>query len=140
MNIVDTFDIDTRRDSNLVKLTQHLRKLDPNNYQVVIIEKEPVRSQQLNALYWVLIEKISEYTGHTKLEIHKFMAYMFNIRVKETGQGSVLLFPGSTAKMRQRYFVRYLEHVRFWAQEFLGMHLNLGNMSQEDIIEAAIYG
>lgn len=100
------------------KFRAYLAKLGHKDVSIVIKAKGRSRSLRQNQYYWgVVIKLISEYTGYSPDEAHDAMRWKF------------LSIPGdlpsvkSTAKLSTVEMEEYLERIRQWSAEELGMYI-----------------
>jgi hypothetical protein len=76
-----------------------------------------IRSLEQNALYFALLRRISEATGHNKETLHVyFKRKVFGVRVEEIG-GDVLEVTPSSAKASRGDFSELLETVQAFISE-----------------------
>jgi hypothetical protein len=77
-----------------------------------------IRSLEQNALYWKLIGRICDATGHTKDTLHHFFKRRaFGVRVEQVGAEVIEVIP-SSAGVSKGDFSELLEHV----QQFIAEH------------------
>lgn len=94
---------------------------------ITITPKRATRSLSQLAYYWgVVIEHLSEHTGYTPDEIHEFLKAKFipkRVAICD-GNGEIrddLVIGGSTSKMDKGTFSEYIEAIRGWAAQDLGV-------------------
>lgn len=87
----------------------------------VTIQKEAAkRSNDQNAYYWgVVIQLISDNTGHTPDEVHEAMKMMF---LKVPGTGGLPETIRSSAKLSTKDFGEFVEKVKRWAASSIGVY------------------
>lgn len=95
---------------------------------VVTIEKRrATRSQRANRYYFgVCLNLISEATGHTVDELHddmclRFLTKRVNYTNPETGEVDEREVPGRSSKLNVNEFYDFVERVRQFGAEFLGL-------------------
>lgn len=82
---------------------------------------KPTRSQQQNARYWLILEKVSDATGHDKEELHEFFKQKF-LGMQETEiAGQAVLHQRSSARLKVKDFLEYSEKVEQFAIDQLGV-------------------
>lgn len=94
---------------------------------ITITPRRAARSMNQNAWYWgVIVEHLSEHTGHTPDELHELLKAMFlpkRLAVQDQNgeiQGEYVI-GGSTTKLNTLEFGEYCEAIRQWAAETLGV-------------------
>lgn len=91
--------------------------------KVVITVEQPTqkRSKSQNSYYWgVVVEMISNYTGHTPDEVHEAMKLMF-LKIPASSE-----FPESvknSSDLNTAEFVKFTDDVRRWAAAALGLSI-----------------
>lgn len=127
--IVGAIKLDAKRLADLLK---NRRDCEVN---VVIERLHAVRSMQANRYYFgVVLKAISDYTGYDPNETHEAMKAMFLPKALSfcDGNGEVrgaIVVGGSTRQMNVHEFHDYVDAVRRFAAEQLG--LNIPDPSQE---------
>lgn len=97
--------------------------------EVEVTIRRATRSLAQNAYWWgVVVEMISEQTGYTPDEVHEFLKAKFIPKKLAfcDGNGEVVdeyVLGGSTRKMNTLQFGEYMETVRRWAAETLGLNI-----------------
>ena len=98
---------------------ENLGKL--KDWKYVIKERKNTRSDKQNSYYWALIDLVSKETGIDKDEIHEKMRYKFlSVPPKSDKQ---LPYCKSTSKLTTAEFTTYIEDMRNFFAELLGMVL-----------------
>lgn len=87
------------------------------------------RSAQANRFQWKLFELIAAETGHSKDEIHDWMAeqfltYQLETVDKQTGEVTSVRVTKGTSRLNTAEHAYFLDCVIKWAGEFLGMELS----------------
>ena len=99
-----------------------IRAFAKNEGKVVAVMVEPrkqTRSNNQNAYYFgVVLEMISEETGHTAEELHDYFKVQFNSKETEIGK-----MPQTTTGMTPAEFEKYLENIKRFAAEKLGIYI-----------------
>ena len=106
----------------------------PDGPATLTVEREQVtRSQQANAYYWaVVVKALAEHTGYTPNETHEQLKVMFlpkDVAIRK-GNGEVVaefVIGGSTRELTVSEFYDYVEHIRQWAFETLGVDMPPGD-------------
>ena len=95
----------------------------------VTLDKESVRrtTQQNKYLFGVVYKVIGDYTGHDVDQIHSNMKRMFASTVDEKG----LIITEETHKMDTVRMTKYIEDIRRWGAEFLGLDIPDANSVEE---------
>jgi hypothetical protein len=87
-----------------------------------------VRSLQANRFQWKIFSLIAAESGHTKEDIHDWMATMFlthtiDVVDKATGEVRAIEVTRGTSKLRPAEHAEFMERVILWAQEFFKMEI-----------------
>lgn len=96
---------------------------------VRIERKRASRSRQANAYYWaVVVALLSEHTGHTPEELHEYLKARFlPKRLALANQNGEIVdefvIGGSTGKLDVVQFYEYVQEVKQWALDSLGVHM-----------------
>ena len=108
----------------------HLRLLKGFSVDLVITKHTDTRTARANAYYWGgVIDPIHEYTGQDKQVIHDAMceAFLSHLRTEvefmNVLTGEVRTYPVGprSSGLRGNKFYDFVENVRQWAREFLGV-------------------
>ena len=131
------FVIDFNQDSDKRKLFEVLKTRKPIKYIIDIKEARQKRSLDQNALYWVYMGILSEYTGYTPEEVHvelkeKFLGY-YEKANRVTGE--VKRFVAESKTLDTLEFTKYIESVRLYAMQDLDCYLPLPEEYQINEIE-----
>lgn len=90
-------------------------------WEVEIKPWVPRRSRPQNDLYWAIVGRICEMTGHTKDEVHNILKVKFlPSRTVNLFGVEVQCVPNSHDK-NQKEFSDYIERVTAWAADELGI-------------------
>ncbi len=100
----------------------HLKYLEGHDIELVIQKRYRSRSLKANAYLWLIYNYISEHTGHSPEEIHEVCKTMFLKGTKQLA-GRVYEIVGSTALMDTLEFTQYIEKVKLWAIQELGIQV-----------------
>jgi len=88
---------------------------------VIIQSERKTRSNDQNRYLWgVVYDFISAETGHDNEEIHEIMRHQFLMTHTDIGD-----YPKSTTKLSTVEFMEYIEKIRVWAGEYLGIRIPL---------------
>lgn len=108
-----------------------LLKLRRDCELVLIIEKKhATRSLAQNAYYWSgVVGTIAEYTGYTPEEVHELLKAKFlpkTLAIPDANGEVVteLTIGQSTTKLNKLEFGEYIEAIRKWAGESLGLEIH----------------
>lgn len=106
---------------------KRLEKLAGQDIELWIGKRGYLRSLQQNAYYWgVIVEMISEETGHTPEEVHAFAKGMF-LKKWITFKDKEIEIIRSTTELDKAEFEDYAEKVRRWAASELSLSIPLPN-------------
>lgn len=89
--------------------------------------KDRLRSLRANRYYFgKVLKDIATETAHEAIDIHdamrkKFLARIVSLVNKKSGEIEEVIVVGSTARLKPNEFADYVEKVRLWAAEFLGL-------------------
>lgn len=119
--------------SNPESFKQELINLKERNVFVVVGDEKPTRSNNQNRYYWsVVLGLLSEHTGYTPDEMHEVLLQKFSVK-KEVKVGDETHFIKSRShKMKTDEFEDYLNMVRNFAQQDLGVTIPLPNQLLEE--------
>ena len=91
------------------------KSLEGKRWELVLRKRRIQRSNPQNNYYWgVVLELLSEVSGHTPDEMHEICRYMFLRKRDENG----LEYVESTASLDTVRFEKYLSQIKQWAAEF----------------------
>jgi hypothetical protein len=133
MRVADEFSVNVDVEGGKLHLPNRrlfadlVRTLRPGPYELTISRLRATRSVQANRFYWgVVVQLISEYTGFTPEEVHEWAKAKFLPKRLALlgGNGEVVdeyVIGGSTRKLKTDEFYDYVEKVRTFAQEQLGL-------------------
>lgn len=95
------------------------------------LEKESIRrtTQQNKYLFGVVYKVIGDYTGHDVDQIHANMKILFASTTDEKG----LIITEETHKMDTVRMTKYIEDIRRWGAEFLGLDIPDANSVEEEL-------
>lgn len=106
---------------------KRLEKFASKDIELWIGPRGYLRSLNQNRYYWgVIIEMISDETGHTPDEIHAFVKGMF-LKKWITFKEKEIEITRSTTELDKAEFEDYAEKVRRWATTELNMNIPLPN-------------
>jgi hypothetical protein len=102
-------------------LTAHLRGLAGKRVELVVRKQRARRSNEANRYYWgVVVAVIADHLGYDRDECHEALAWHF-LRAGEDGEK--LPRRQSTASLDTGAFSEYVERVKRWAAEELGIYV-----------------
>lgn len=109
---------------NIYLFKNHLAGLAGRRVEITVDEERRKRTNNQNAYYWgICIKLIADHTGAEPEEIHEALKLHF-CQKRFVGN---LVAPSSTARLDTIDFETYLEKVRVWAQQELGVSIPLPN-------------
>ena len=93
------------------------------------MEKESIRrtTQQNKYMFGVVYKVIADYTGHDVDQIHANMKRLFASTLDEKG----LIITEETHRMDTVRMTKYIEDIRRWGAEFLGLDIPDANSVEE---------
>lgn len=100
---------------------------DRGTYEVTVRRLRATRSSQANRYYWgVVIALLAEHTGYTPEEMHEACKQLFVPKQLDlcSAEGEVVhttTMGGRTATLTTAQFTAYVDQVRRWAAEELGV-------------------
>jgi hypothetical protein len=107
-----------RTEGTKERAIQRIKAIKPDEKNPLAIWIAPyrkIRSLEANALYWRLIGRISDATGHSRDTLHiYFKRRAFGVRIEQVGDEMVEVTP-SSAKASKGDFSELIQHV----QEFI---------------------
>ena len=90
----------------------------PEPWALFIAPHKQIRTLEQNALYFALLKKITDATGHHKEALHQyFKKQAFGLRIEQIGEQMVEYIP-SSAKVSRGEFSELVEYV----QQFIAEH------------------
>lgn len=103
------------------KLTAYLHRLEGQRVELTIEKTTFKRSGNQNRYYWgVCLKLIADHTGHSVDDIHELMKSLF-LKQPIWIRGKFIPSVRSSTRLDTLEFEDYLEKVRRWAQEELGV-------------------
>ena len=106
----------TQNSNHIEILLAMVSNLDQGAYDVIIMDKEGVRSHDQNSLLWGVIYKgLSDTTGYTQEELHDILRLKFDLKDDD---GKLL----STATLNKSEFNDYIDKIINWSRS-LGIQL-----------------
>lgn len=92
---------------------------------VTVVRQQHVRSMEANRYYWgVVVSGIAAYIGEGRDETHDLLKAKFLPgRSVELLDGKVLEMPPTTRTLSVEQFAAYIEAIRVWAAQFLGLSI-----------------
>lgn len=101
-------------------LMKYLRGLEQQRVEVIIRKPKTKRSDLQNNYYWgVVLEILSKELGYDQDELHEILKYKF-LKIEST---LGMEYIRSTTKLTTGEFEEYLEKIKRWAAEFLGINI-----------------
>jgi hypothetical protein len=103
-----------------LKLKKYLTPLNGQTVEVIIRKPKTKRSDLQNNYYWgVVLEILSKELGYDQDELHEILKYKF-LKIEST---LGMEYIRSTTKLTTGEFEEYLEKIKRWAAEFLGINI-----------------
>ena len=107
---------------NIAKFKNHLLKLKGKTVAVTCEERKKHRSNEQNAYYWgVVLKTIADYAGYRGEQeitgIHEELKRMF---LPKIGKLNIVK---STSSLNTAEFTDYIENIRLWAAQELGVYI-----------------
>jgi hypothetical protein len=101
-----------------------IKVLTYENVYEVIIRRHTKRSLAQNALYWVWIEVICDYTGYTEKEMHSFFKDEYLESIKQSVVfGKRVVIEQTTTDLKVKEFTAYLNQVELFSNTEIGLTL-----------------
>jgi hypothetical protein len=121
---------------NRDRLLQWAKQYPGKNIVIKFERKGSKRSNPQNRYYWgIVIKEITirlRELGHTWVsdeDVHELMKLKFNYEHIVGEGGEVMELPKSTATLTKTQFAEYVEKIRMWAADFLGINIPGPNQS-----------
>lgn len=89
-----------------------IRTLEGKEVVVVVKQYRRIRSVKQNALYWLYLGALSEWSGHTTEELHQFFKLKFLPRRFITVLNEEVQDEPSTTVLDDKEFSEYLERIQ----------------------------
>ena len=116
---------------NLPKVKQHILKFRGKTVEITIDERKKRRSNQSNAYYWgVVIKMIADTCGYRTSE--EYAGIHSELKQKFLPKAGRLQIAKSTSSLNTVEFSEYIEKVRQWAAEELGIYIPDPNEAKEE--------
>lgn len=92
---------------------------------VTVKRQQHTRSMSANSYYWgVVVDSIAGYIGESSEETHEALKARFlPARHVELLDGKTLDMPPSTRLLSVEEFAAYIDHVKAWAAQWLGLSI-----------------
>jgi AraC-like DNA-binding protein len=101
-----------------------LKSIEGEPIVVQIIKAHKTRSGEQNGWYWgCVLSLIAEHTGDSVYELHEVFKRMFLPPVTKEFAGKTFRMPGSTAELSKPEFYEYVERIRAFAAQELGINV-----------------
>ncbi len=82
-----------------------------NSLGMTVTIKKEKRSLDQNALMWMLLQVLSDYTGDTTDDLHERLKVSFLGVERRTVKGIDLVVPKSTASLNTKEFTEYIDKI-----------------------------
>lgn len=108
------------------KLGKELSQLKPGEYVVTVKKKKHIRSLDQNSYYWAILTLIAAETGEFDRDrLHNICKSKFNSKLEELPRnGGSILVVESTSKLDSDEFTKYINRVKSYARQELGIVIN----------------
>ncbi len=97
--------------SNKAYVRHHLSKWEGKKVIVTVEKVHNKRSLNQNAYYWVILDIISNHTGHSADELHRLFKGIFLPRKMVVLNNKTYSLAGSTTELTKGQFVEYLMRI-----------------------------
>jgi hypothetical protein len=104
---------DNRSEESKKKLYAVLKDLQPGEYIYEIKKNSPIRSNQHNRYYRVVLKAVAAYSGHTEDQLHEYYKKRYN-GIEILGE----TIGDSTSNLDSAEFSIYIKKVKEHAKEF----------------------
>ncbi len=96
---------------------------------VTVVRQQHIRSLSQNRYYWgVVVEMVAGYIGESREETHALLKARFLPgRRIELLDGRFLEMPPSTRLLTTEQFSEYIQGIKVWAAQFLGLSIPEAN-------------
>lgn len=113
------------RPADPVAWRSYLARNKGRDVWVTVRRQQHTRSMQANAYYWgVVVDSIAAHIGESAEETHELLKQKFlPKRSIEILDGRQLEMPPSTRLLSVEDFAAYIERVRVWAAQWLGLSI-----------------
>jgi hypothetical protein len=115
---------------NRDRLVEWARHYPGKNVVIRFERKSSKRSSPQNRYYFgVVVKEITlrlRELGHTWIQdedVHELMKLKFNYEQIVSEHGEVMELPKSTAMLTKTQFAEYVDRIRMWASDFLGLEI-----------------
>lgn len=114
--------------NNEIRYLENLKGLEGKEIELTIKEYKKDRSIFQNRYYWSVVLKIlADYSGNTGEEMHEVMKQKFLGQKGIKFESEVYFASLTTTTLNTKEFEEYLEKIRRWALEELGVMIPLPN-------------
>lgn len=92
---------------------------------VTVTRQQHLRSMSQSRYYWgVVVRDIADYIGEGREDTHEYLkAQHLPKRSVELLDGHKLEMPGTTTTLTAAEFAEYIESIRIWSAQFLGLSI-----------------
>ena len=117
------------RPADPVAWRSYLARNKGRDVWVTVRRQQHTRSMSANAYYWgVVVDSIAGHIGESSEETHELLKEKFlTKRAIELLDGKQLDMPPSTRLLSVEEFAAYIERVKVWAAQWLGLHVPEAN-------------
>lgn len=116
-----------------IRMKEYLQGLIGKKIVFSIKEHKNTRSDRQNRYYWgVVLQMLSEETGHKAEELHEIFKEKFGLKNEiylsnKQNEMEIANITISTTKYNTAQFEEYLEKIRRWSAEFYELYIPLPN-------------
>jgi len=100
-----------KSDHHINLYNKYLQQFDDGEYRLSIVDKKEKRSDQQNRYYWLYLGIMSEDSGYTKDELHKWAKGMFLTENISEVFGKKVRNTKTTTKLKKSDFQEYLINI-----------------------------
>lgn len=113
----------TTKEYDVQRMYDYIKRLVKNKAKVEVVQIKQTRSTSQNRLYWMWLNCISQETGQDPEDVHEVLKSFYLtgkfIKVGNLGQN----VKPSTTKLNTKEFTDYLDKIKLWASEEMGITL-----------------
>ena len=114
-------------------LNKWLLTLRNSRVEVSIGKPQKARTNAENRYYFgVVVKLLADHLGYSTEDMHELLKIQFNSKIVDIGTKKYRI-PQSTSNLKVPVFEEYLEKIRIWAAEYLGVVIPLPGEVDLDI-------
>lgn len=113
------------RPADVVAWRSYLARQRGRDVWVTVVRQQHPRSMSQNSYYWgVVVDSIAAHIGESSEETHALLKEKFLPRRSvELLDGKRLEMPPSTRQLTVEGFAAYVDHIKAWAAQWLGLYI-----------------